>query len=291
MTASRLVQGDVQRTLASLPAEQVDLIIADPPYGLSKADWDTKPDYGRWVEEALRVLKPTGTLYLFGPPEIIAAHWHSFPAPKRILTWFVSNRVTPACRTWQPTSESIAMLWHEQPYFDRDAIREPYQEAAERLRGKPRASTPSRFGKRATRYSDALGALPRDVLRGPGLSGKVGARESLKHPTQKPVWLMERLIRASSPPGGLVLDLFAGVATTSVAAHRLGRKWLAVEKDPHWCSAALERLMKEGAQATLATEATAEPSTWRRKMEEEMLCLKETVARLSRELPGRTEGL
>ena len=66
MTASRLVQSDVQRTLASLPAEQVDLIIADPPYGLSKADWDTKPDYGRWVEEALRVMKPTGTLYLFG---------------------------------------------------------------------------------------------------------------------------------------------------------------------------------------------------------------------------------
>lgn len=273
MTTSRLVHGDVQRTLASLPTEQVDLIIADPPYGLSKADWDAKPDYGRWIEEALRVLKKSGTLYVFGPPEVIAAHWNSFPAPKRILTWAISNRVSPACWTWQPTSESIVMLWRQRPLFNRDAVREPYQEAAQRLRGKPRAATPSRFGKRATRYSDAPGALPRDVLRGPALSGRAGARERLGHLAQKPEWLLERLIKASSPPGGVILDLFAGTATASVAAHRLGRIWIAVEKDPRWCSVAMDRLKKAGAQALLEAEPTDDLSTWKHAMEEKVRCL------------------
>lgn len=286
---STIIQGQVRRVLGALPDDSIDLALCDPPYGMSKAAWDLKPDFGDWVHEVMRVLKPTGTAYIFGLPEAVASHWSAFPAPKRLLTWHVTNRVAPACKTWQPTQESIAMLWKERPFFDRDSVREPYGEAAERLRGKPRALTPSRFGKRATRYSDATGALPRDVLRGPGLSGKVGARESLGHPCQKPTWLLERLIKASCPPGGLVLDLFAGVGTASLAAHRLGRAWIAVEKDPRWCSVALERLNKAGAQAALETAPIDHLSTWKHEMEEQLRCLKEIVERLSRARDSTSE--
>ncbi len=281
---SVIIQGLARKALAMLPDACIDLALCDPPYGMSKADWDLKPDFGDWVHEVVRVLKPSGTAYVFGIPEAVAAHWSMFPAPKRLLTWHVTNRVTPTCKTWQPTQESLVMLWKERPFFDRDAVREPYGEAAERLRGKPRASTPSRFGKRATRYPDAPGALPRDVLRGPGLSGKVGARESLGHPCQKPIWLMEKLVKASSPPGGIVLDLFAGVATASLAAHRLGRAWIAVEKDPRWCAVSLERLAEAGAQAVLEAAPTDDLSTWKHVMEEQLRCLKETVEVLSRRL-------
>lgn len=279
---STIFQGHVRRVLGTLPDDSIDLALCDPPYGMSKADWDLKPDFGDWVHEVMRVLKPTGTAYIFGLPEAVASHWSAFPAPKRFLTWHVTNRVSPTCKTWQPTQESLAMLWKERPFFDRDSVREPYSEAAERLRGKPRASTPSRFGKRATHYPDAPGALPRDVLRGPGLSGKVGARESLGHPCQKPLWLLEKLVRASCPPGGVVLDLFAGTATASLAAHRLGRAWLAVEKDPRWCAVALERLTQAGAQAVLEAATTDDFQTWKHEMEEQLRCLRETVEALSR---------
>lgn len=287
LVPGRVSQGDVRQVLASWPNNCADLIIADPAYGLGKADWDIRPDYGQWLLDALRVLKTTGTAYIFGLPEVIAAHWTSFPAPKRLLTWAVSNRVSPACKTWQPTQEAIVMLTKDRPFFDREAVREPFTADYARHKGKTRPATPGRFGSRATSYSSAAGALPRDVLRGPGLSGRVGARESLGHPCQKPLWLMERLIRASAPPDGLVLDLFAGAATASLAAHRLCRHWIAVERDPHWCQVALERLRREGAQASLSVfqDPSQELRAWKVSIEKELAGLKEVVAQLRGGLP------
>ena len=243
-----ILLGSVDLALASLPDASVDLVIADPPYGLGKdAGWDMVPDYGVWIQEVSRLLKPMGTAYIFGTPEIVAAHWSRFPEPKRWITWQVSNRTTPSARNWQPTQEAIVMLWKgKTPWFNCDAVREPYTPGYERSKGRVRPATLSRFGNRTTRYSDAPGALPRDVIRGPGLSGPTGKRESLGHPCQKPLWLMERLIKASCPVGGLVLDLYAGTATASVAAQRLGRSWIAVERDARWGQIALERLLKEG---------------------------------------------
>lgn len=247
-----VVHDDVNRLLRALADAVVDLVIADPAYGMSKAEWDVTPDYdSSWIMECLRLLRPKGTLYIFGRPEVVAAHWDAFPSPKRLIFWQVSNRVVPSAKTWQPTTEAIVMCWRgRSPYFDANSVREPYGPDFERHRGRRRPPTPGRFGNRASRYGDADGAFPRDVLRGPGLSGQIGARESLGHPAQKPLWLLERLVKASCPPGGLVLDLYAGTATASVAAHRLGRRWIAVENDARWCSLAARRLGDAGAEAT-----------------------------------------
>ena len=252
---NRVVRDDVHHLLGTLGDAVIDLAVADPAYGLRKGEWDAAPDYApRWIGESLRVLRPGGSCYVFGRPEVVAAHWGVFPSPKRLIFWQVSNRVVPSAKTWQPTTEAIVMCWRGAvPYFDASGIREPYGPDFQRHRGHRRPPTPGRFGRRVTRYSDAEGALPRDVLRGPGLSGQIGARESLGHPAQKPLWLMERLIKASCPPGGLVLDLFAGVATTSVAAHRLGRRWIAVENDAGYCRMAIKRLRAEGASVSTTT--------------------------------------
>ena len=289
-----VVRGDVLRTLSCLPDSFADLAVADGPYGLGKATWDAAPDYDpAWLREALRVLKPTGTLYAFGRPETVAAHWSSFPAPKRLLTWAVSNRVSPKCKTWQPTSEAIVMISRGQdPFFNRDAVREPYSPDFQRQRGHRRPPTHGRFGNKASIFSDAAGALPRDVIRGPGLSGKVGARESLGHPCQKPLWLLERLIKASCPPTGVVLDLFAGTATTSVAAHSLGRRWLAVDDDPHWCDVALKRLQAAGAETSIVEppgpQDLWELIAWKAAAEQELVQLREAVAKLTEQAGGST---
>lgn len=231
------------------------------------ADWDRAPDYGPWVQAVLRVLKSTGTAYIFGETETVAAHWRAFPAPKRLLTWAISNRVSPKARSWQATTEAIAMLW----------------------KGKPRPATPGRFGNRATVYSSAAGALPRDMLRGPGLSGKVGAREGLGHPAQKPLWLMERLIKASSPSEGLVLDLFAGTATASVAAHRLGRRWIAVEKNREWTQVSQRRLQREGIEAKIIVheDQARDWTSWRGGIEEALGDFQRKIQRLEEQILER----
>jgi len=66
-----------------------------------------------------------------------------------------------------------------------------------------------------------------------------------KHPTQKPVALLRRLIEATAPAGGLVLDPFSGSGTTGVAALRLGRRFLGIEQDPTWLALSRARLEAE----------------------------------------------
>jgi site-specific DNA-methyltransferase (adenine-specific) len=283
----------VRRVLASWPDACADLAILDPAYGLGKAHWDAAPDYDAvLLRDVIRILKPEGTAYIFGPPETIARNWAEFPEPKRLLTWAVSNRVSPSVRTWQSTTETIVMCWKGgAPFFDRDAVREPYSESAERQRGRRRPPTPGRFGGTVTTYSTAEGALPRDVLRGPGLTGSTGAREGLGHNCQKPTWLMERLIKASCPTGGLVIDLFAGTATAAASAQRLGRKWIAIENDAHWCDVALKRLHDAGAtDATICEPAgpqqLAELLAWKASAEQELARLQAAVAALTDSTQG-----
>ena len=292
LPTGNILRADVGQVVSGWPGDSVDLAVIDPAYGLNKAAWDSVPDYhAALLLEVRRILKPSGTAYIFGPPETIAQNWSAFPSPKRLLTWAVSNRVTPSAKTWQATTESIVMLTKgKTPFFDHDAVREPYGADFERHRGRTRPPTPGRFGDKASTYSDAAGALPRDVLRGPGLSGRVGAKESLGHPCQKPLWLMERLIAASCPVSGIVADLYAGVATASVAAHRLGRQWIAVENDAHWCDVARDRLLAAGATATilepLGPQALADLIAWKVRAEQELTHLREAVAALTARATG-----
>lgn len=201
---------------------------------------------------------------------------------KRLIPWIVSNRTTRG-DTWQSAYEMVVMLSKvKTPWFDAEAIREPYSTSYERSKGRVRPATPGRFGGRVSRYSDAAGALPRNVLRGPGLSGPTGRREGLGHPTQKPLWLMEKLIKASCPPEGLVLDLFAGAATTAVAAHRTGRRWIAVERDEHWGHVAVQRLQKEGAAPAKIVRlpkllSPIEVQIWHQQIEARLIAVEATL--------------
>lgn len=86
--------------------------------------------------------------------------------------------------------------------------------------------------------------MAKNVLVGPALIGRYGAAERVGHPTQKPLWLMERLILSTTLPGEAILDLFAGAGSSSVAAARLGRKWLAIERDPGYCEMIAKRIAK-----------------------------------------------
>ncbi len=128
-------------------------------------------------------------------------------------------------------------------FFDEDAVRVPYQPATLKLHNRVRPS-PGRLSK-ACVYDTSRGALPRDVIEIPALLGH-RASERVGHPDQKPLELIQRLIRASSREGDMVLDLFAGSGTTLLAAATTRRDAIGFEISSRWYNCARARLLHRG---------------------------------------------
>ena len=252
--SGQLFQGDSVGWLKSLGANSVDLVFADPPYNIKKADWDdfeTMHHYvewsRQWIAEAERVLKPNGTLYVCGFSEIIAEVKVAVAplfAGCRWLIWHYKNKANLG-KDWGRSHESILHFRKgRQHTFNIDAVRIPYGAHTLKYPDHPQADS-SQYGKGAKTERDdwtphPLGAKAKDVIEIPTTCNGMG--EKTPHPTQKPEELLRKLILASSNPGDLVLDPFSGSGTTPVVAEQLGRRWLGCDSDPQHNEWAIERL-------------------------------------------------
>jgi site-specific DNA-methyltransferase (adenine-specific) len=249
---------DVVEGLKLLNDNSADIIIGDTPYNigidfgickdkLALNDYLTWCD--TWINECIRVLKPTGSLYIYGFSEILAYLSVRIELPKRWLIWHYTNKTIPTYNGWQRTHESILYIWKDKPQFNRDAVRVPYSESfLKNSAGKKRTkSETARFGSSAETIYTAHenGALPRDVFTDIStLAGGAGKEryflhkdkvypakeiknfnvdECLKHPTQKPYKLTEKLIMAAKPETNcFVVIPFGGSGAEGVACKRLG---------------------------------------------------------------------
>jgi site-specific DNA-methyltransferase (adenine-specific) len=135
----------------------------------------------------------------------------------RWIIWHYTNKVVPRLNFWQRTHESILVCSKaKRPHFNRDDVREPYTAAfLKNAAGKKRKATKGRFSKgdKETIYKAHVGgALPRDVIKVSALSGGAGKKERVDHPTQKPLKICEKLIKAAMNKKGdtLVVIPFAG---------------------------------------------------------------------------------
>jgi site-specific DNA-methyltransferase (adenine-specific) len=240
---------DALAGLAALPDESIDLLIADPPYGLGK-------DYGNnsdrleladflewtysWLSTALPKLKNTASLYIFTTwrfsPEI-------FVFLKRqmiMLNEIIWDRKVPSMggsvRRFSSVHDTIGFFAVSRNYyFDLDAVRIPYDAQTKKARSR------SIFvGKKWLE----VGCNPKDVWPVSRLHSIHTERE--QHPTQKPLEIIERMVKASCPPGGVVLDPFAGSGTTPAACMMAGRNYIAFEINPRYCAVIRERMARLG---------------------------------------------
>lgn len=227
--------------LKKLPTASVDLIFADPPYNIKKAEWDTfesQESYIQWsldwITEAARVLKRDGTLYVCGFSEVLADLKH--PASKyfsgcRWIIWHYMNKANLG-NDWGRSHESILHFRKSRDFtFNTDFVRIPYGSHTLKYPVHPQAKTSQYGGSQSvgkTWTPHPLGAKPKDVLEIPTTCN--GMHEKTPHPTQKPEELLRKIILASSNPGDLVLDPFLGSGTTAVAAEQLGRRWIGCDK-------------------------------------------------------------
>ena len=245
--------GDAIDWLRSLPAQSVDLVFADPPYNIKKAEWDTFEsqqqyvDWSvRWIREAARVLTPTGTLYVCGFSEILADL--RLPASKyfegcRWLVWHYKNKGNMGS-DWGRSHESILHLRKGKDFtFNVDDVRIPYGNHTLRYPAHPQAET-SHYGNGSKKadlwHPHPDGAKPKDVLELPTLSN--GSKESTQHPTQKPEELLRKIVLASSNLGDLIIDPFVGSGTTVVVAEQLKRRWMGCDLSPDYLDMARRRL-------------------------------------------------
>ena len=240
---------DVSEVLNLLPSSGFNLIFADPPYNLTK-DFNgssfsqrTLEEYERWLDSWIsklpRLLKEDGSIYVCGD-------WRSSTCIQRVLLRYfrVQNRITwerekgrGAKTNWKSSSEDIWFATVSPRYvFNVDAVKlkrrvmAPYTDAD----GQPKdwENTDGRR-YRVTHPSNLWTDLTVPFWSMP---------ENTDHPTQKPEKLLAKVIMASSKPGDVIFDPFAGSGTTSVVAKKLGRHYVGVEIDLEYCCLAEKRL-------------------------------------------------
>jgi site-specific DNA-methyltransferase (adenine-specific) len=234
--------------MAKIPDGTVDLIVADPPYRLGK-------DYGNdsdkleiedylvwsksWIDIAIPKLKADGSFYVFltwrHSPEIL-----SYMKKQLImLNEIIWDRKVPSMggstRRFSSVHDTIGFFAKSKDYyFDIDSIRIPYDAETKKARSRSIFA-----GKKWLE----VGYNPKDVWSISRLHAIHSERED--HPTQKPLEVIERMVKASCPVGGLVLDPFMGSGTTAVAAKRLGRRFVGFEINADYFGGIEKRLLTE----------------------------------------------
>lgn len=243
--------GESVEWLASIDDKSVDLIFADPPYNIKKAEWDTFESQQayvnwavRWIEQCSRILKDDGTLYICGFSEILADL--KLPALKyfqgcRWLVWHYKNKANLGS-DWGRSHESILHFRKSKNFkFNIDDVRIPYGQHTLKYPDHPQAVT-SQYGngKKQMWTPNPKGAKPRDVIEIPTTCN--GMHEKTAHPTQKPEELLRKIILASSSEGDLVIDPFLGSGTTAVVAEQLNRRWMGCDLSAEYAFWAAERI-------------------------------------------------
>ena len=246
--ADKTVIGNTFEVCPLLPEESVDLIIADPPYNLTKsfngstfskkktADYE---EYTRqWLSIVYPLLKPTGSIYVCCDWEtslIIGNVLGDFFKVRSRITW-QREKGRGAKANWKNGLEDIWFATKSDDYtFNLDAVKirkkviAPY-----RVNGKPKDWNETENGN----YRDTCPSNFWDDITIPFWS----MPENTAHPTQKSEKLFAKIMLASSNPKDMVFDPFLGSGTTSVVAKKLGRHYLGIEIDPQYCLWAEQRL-------------------------------------------------
>lgn len=244
---------DTVKYMKTLEDGSVNLIFADPPYNIKKAEWDTFAsqkayvDWSmEWIKEASRILSNDGSLYICGFSEILAdIKWAASSLFKgcKWLIWFYRNKGNLG-NDWGRSHESILHFRKSEKFvFNIDEARIPYNNHTLKYPQRTQAES-SQFGNgKKSDYiwqPNPLGAKPKDVFEIPTISN--GSWEKTPHLTQKPVELIRKIILSSSNPDSLIFDPFGGSGTTYAVAEAYQRKWIGTELESSYCDIIKNRL-------------------------------------------------
>ena len=232
-----LIQGDCLEVMKNIPSASVDMILCDLPYGTTRNKWDTCLNLSKLWEQYKRIIKDNGAIVLFSQMPFTAALVMSNPkmfryewiAEKSLATGFLNAKRMP-----MKAHENILVFYKKLPTYN-----------AQMTKGKPYSITRRDIGGQYLHNFESIETknegtrCPRDVLRDlwqPYCGGK------MYHPTQKPVPLLEYLIKTYTNEGDTVLDNCMGSGSTGVACVNTKRDFIGVELDENYFDIARRRI-------------------------------------------------
>jgi site-specific DNA-methyltransferase (adenine-specific) len=236
-----LTQGDCLEVMKEIPDGSVDMVLTDPPYGTTSCKWDSIIPLEPMWEQLERVTKVDGAIVM--------------TASQPFTTTLIASNIKrfKYCWVWEkshPSGFALAnkrvMKYHEDivVFYSRQCTYNPVK-----TKGAPNHATGVRNGTRGNKSIHNPGLLQIDEYSGikhPRSVLKVSnPRIKNQHPTQKPVALMEYLIKTYTDEGETVLDFTMGSGTTGVAAKNLNRSFIGIELDENYFNIAKRRINKE----------------------------------------------
>lgn len=230
--------GDSRALVNEIPDKSIDLILTDPPYNLGKystgninpkwrseinndiAEWDEKTfDPSEWLKPFKRILKPEGNIFAFTSYNLLGK-WHEVFDPEfdvfQFMVWHKTNP-TPKIRkvSFLNSCELIVCVWNKGHKWNFTKQNEMHN------------------------FIETPICMGNERLKNP------------KHPTQKPIRVLESIIKIASDEGDILFDPFMGVGSTGVAALKHGRKFLGLEIEKEYFEAAKKRIKNRSSQSKM----------------------------------------
>jgi len=236
VSGSAVFQGDCLEIMPLIPDKSIDLILADPPFGTTACKWDTVIPFEPMWAQLKRIIKPNGAIVLFGSqPFTSALVMSNVKMFKYELIWHKSHPTGFASskKRTMKYHENIVIFYNNQPTYN-----------PQMTKGKPnhwninKAGTVSNSQPKLGEVKNVNGdnKFPNSVMyfNSPNRNG-------IFHPTQKPVPLLEYLIKTYSNENDTVLDFTMGSGSSMVASKNLNRKFIGIEKEANYYEIACRR--------------------------------------------------
>lgn len=240
-----LIQGDCLIEMKHIPDGSVDMVLADPPYGTTACKWDSIIPLEPMWEQLTRVTKHNGAIVMTASQPfttaLIASNMEMF---KQALVWEVTRptNVMNAKKMFMKWHEDIVVFYSYLPTYNPQKVKAVKYTKVQHKQDRSKGHMGTSGEREGYVHNNNGEAYPKTILKFSNVN-----RPSL-HPTQKPVALMEYLIRTYTNKGETVLDFAMGSGTTGVACVNLKRSFMGIEIDETYYEMAQKRIKDASAQ-------------------------------------------
>ena len=237
---TQLIHGDCLEEMGNIPDASVDMVMTDPPYGTVRCKWDSVIPFEPMWDQLERIVKPNGAIVMTASQPFTSALGASnLPWLRYSWVWKKSAATghLNAKRMPMADAEDVLVFYQKQPAYNPQGLVPLNKEV--------------RRGGNGGCYGDSGKSNFQEWTNYPRRVQEFPSESRTKHPTQKPVALMEYLIKTYTNEGETVLDFTMGSGTTGVACVNLNRNFIGIELDDNYFKIAKERIESTQPQPTL----------------------------------------
>lgn len=239
-TTNRMIKGDCLKTMLSIKDKSIDLILTDLPYGTTAQKEDVIIPFDKLWEQYNRIIKNNGVIALFGQ-EPFSSNLRLSNIKNYKYDWYWQKErptnVLQLKRRAGKVIETISIFYNKQPIYNPQKTKHDGKLRTNKVKNGSLGKLIDSGNKKAVFYRDDRTRFPLQLIK-----FKRDILKSNLHPTQKPVALLEYLIKTYTNKSNLVLDNCAGSFSTIIACDNFQRNWIGIEKEKKYCDIGLKRI-------------------------------------------------